>query len=100
MQTKYLTAHSTHFLPHTDLHKLLPPHAPLALQIKLLDHSNQLLLLQPLPQLPRHPPKVLQADHALALGVEQRERPEYLGARIALRDQRRRYVLEGREREE
>jgi hypothetical protein len=72
--------------PHTNLHELLPPHAALPLKIKLLNHSHQLLFLQPLPELARHPPQILQADHALAFGVEQRKGAQDLVARIALGD--------------
>lgn len=87
-------------LTHTNAHELLPAYAALPLQIKLLNHSHQLLLLKRLAQLPRHAPQILQRDLALIIGIEQRERAQDLVARIPLRDQPRRHRLEPGQRQE
>ena len=63
-------------LPQAYPHKLLPPNPALAPNIKLLNHSRQFLLLQPLPQLPRHPPQIPQFNPALPIRIEQFKRSQ------------------------
>ena len=84
----------------TDPQKLLPINRPVPIQIKLLNHRRQLLLLQPLPQLPRHPSQIAQIDLPLPPLIEQFKRPQNLLSRIPREDALRHYGLELREREE
>lgn len=61
-------------LPHkstqTNTNKLIPTNRTIPIQIKLLNHSNQFLLLQPFSQFPSHPPQVTQIDGAFSICIE------------------------------
>lgn len=84
----------------TNPQKLLPINRPVPIQIKLLNHSRQLLLLQPLPQLPRHPPQIAQVDLPLPPLIEQFKRPQNLLPRIPRQYLLRHHGLELGEGEE
>lgn len=80
-----------------DTHERLPRDTAHALEIKLLDHGAQFLLLKArLAQLPRHPSQILQVDVSLPAFVEELEGPQDFVARVALQDLQRRHGLEGR----
>ena len=78
----------------TNANKRIPSNTPNTLQIKLLNHSPKLLLLESrLAQLPRDAPQILQIDKPLPTIIEQLERTQDLIAGITLKDLQRRHGL-------
>lgn len=72
--------------PKTNPYKLLPTNPALARDIELLNHSPQLLLLQSLAQLPRHPSQIIQLNPAFTRLIEQFKGAQDLFARVARED--------------
>lgn len=64
-------------------HKFVPVDGPIAIEIKLLNHSHHLLLLQSLSKLSRDSPQILNIDSSLALSIEQIKSAQYLISRIS-----------------
>lgn len=78
--------HSLRSPAQTNPQEFIPADPAFAPDIKLLNHSLQLILLQPLPQLPRHTPQIGNLNPPLPLLIEQVERPIDLLPRVALED--------------
>ncbi|RYC63273.1 hypothetical protein CHU98_g2924 [Xylaria longipes] len=65
-----------------DTHELLAAHAPLPLDVELLDHAVDLVVRHVLVQLLDDGAQVVHRDHALGALVEQHERLKQLLARV------------------
>lgn len=73
-------------IAQANANELVPTDTSFPSHIELINHSLQLLLLQPLTQLSRNPSQILQIYPSFRLLIEQVKRPHDLLSRIPLED--------------